>query len=606
MATWVTSEELAQDVEGQTLATMFLATVDGHGDAVALRWRNDDGSWGEWTYADYADRVARAVTGLRELGVSPGDRVVLMFRNVPEFHVLDVATVFCGATPVSLYNSSSPEQIAYLAGHCQAKGAFVENIDFLERFLKVREELPRLEWLGIRDDPGGLAGDDVVTLDALLDHEPADLRTAAQLVDPHTLATIIYTSGTTGPPKGVMINHFNLAFTAESLMRTVGLAPEELVGYRLVSYLPMAHIAERMTSHYAGIYRAYEVTCCPDVTQLGEYLRETHPNLVFGVPRVWEKIYAGVQAALAADPEKKQKFDEGIAAATPVAVARSWGEATDEQNQLWDFLQAVAFGPVRELIGLDQCEYAITGAAPIPAMLIDWFNALGVPLSEVYGLSETTGPMTLTVRRIKSGSVGPAIPGCEVKLADDGEIICRGGNVFTGYLDDPAKTAEAVDAEGWFHSGDIGTVDEDGYYRVVDRKKELIITAGGKNVSPANLEAALKTIPIVAQACAIGDNKPFVAALLVLDPEVAPAWATQHGIEFDTVEDLADHPAVREEVERGLDAAMGSFSRAEAVKKFTILHGEWLPDSEELTPTMKLKRRGVHAKYAAEIDALYT
>ncbi len=605
MATWATSEELAQDVEGQTLTTMFLATVEQHRDRVALRWRDDDGSWGEWTYGDYADRVARATTGLRELGVSPGDRIVLMLRNVAEFHVLDLATVFCGATPVSIYNSSSPEQITYLAGHCQAKGAFVENIDFLERFLKVREELPRLEWLGIRTDPGGLAGPDVTTYDALLDHEPTDLATAALLVDPHSLATIIYTSGTTGPPKGVTINHFNVAFTAESLIRTLDTSAEALTGFRLVSYLPMAHIAERMTSHYAGIYRGYEVTCCPDLTQLADFLREIRPNLMFGVPRVWEKIYAGVQAALAADPEKRQKFDEGIEAAKPIALARSWGEVTDEQNQLWDFLQAVAFGPVRELIGLDQVEYAITGAAPIPSMLIEWFNALGVPLSEVYGLSETTGPMTLTTRRIKPGSVGPAIPGCEVALADDGEIICRGGNIFAGYLDDPVKTAEAMDAEGWFHSGDIGRVDEDGYYTVVDRKKELIITTGGKNISPANLEAALKTIPIVAQACAVGDNKPFVAALLVLDPEVAPAWARQRQIEFDSIDDLAGHPAVLAEIERGLQESMTPFSRAEQVKKFTVLPGEWLPDSEELTPTMKLKRRGVHAKYAVEIDAFY-
>ncbi|MGH9117313.1 MAG: AMP-dependent synthetase/ligase [Acidimicrobiales bacterium] len=605
MTTWVTSEELAQDVEGQTLTTLFLATVEQHRDVVALRWRNDDGSWGEWTYGDYADRVARATTGLRELGVSPGDRIVLMFRNVAEFHVLDLATVFCGATPVSIYNSSSPEQITYLAGHCQAKGAFVENIDFLERFLKVKEEIPKLEWLGILDDPGGLAGPDVVTYDALLDHGPTDLVTAAQLVVPDTLATIIYTSGTTGPPKGVMINHFNVVFTAESLIRTIDKPREQLAGFRLISYLPMAHIAERMTSHYAGISAGYEVTCCPDLTQLAEFLRETGPNLVFGVPRVWEKLYAGVQAALAADPEKKQKFDEGVEAAKPIALARSRGEATDEQNEMWDFLQAVAFGPVRELIGLDQTEYAITGAAPIPSMLIEWFNALGVPLSEVYGLSETTGPMTLTVRRIKPGSVGPAIPGCEVALADDGEIICRGGNVFAGYLDDPARTAEAIDAEGWFHSGDIGQVDDDGYYTVVDRKKELIITAGGKNISPANLEAALKTIPIVAQACAIGDSKPFVAALLVLDPEVAPAWARQHGIEFGTLDDLADHPEVLAEIERGLEESMKPFNRAEQVKRFTILPGEWLPDSEELTPTMKLKRRGVHSKYAAEIDALY-
>jgi long-chain acyl-CoA synthetase len=239
-------------------------------------------------------------------------------------------------------------------------------------------------------------------------------------------------------------------------------------------------------------------------------------------------------------------------------------------------------------------------------MLIEWFNALGVPLSEIYGLSETTGPMTWTPAPIKPGSVGPAIPGCEVELADDGEIICRGGNVFPGYLDDPERTAEVIDAEGWFHSGDIGQIDGDGYVTIVDRKKELIITAGGKNISPANLEAALKTIPIVAQACAIGDNKPYVSALLVLDPEVAPAWARQHGIEFDSIEDLAEEQAVIDEIERGLQETMASFSRAEQVRKFTVLHGEWLPDSEELTPTMKLKRRGVHAKYAAEIDALYS
>jgi long-chain acyl-CoA synthetase len=273
---------------------------------------------------------------------------------------------------------------------------------------------------------------------------------------------------------------------------------------------------------------------------------------------------------------------------------------------MWDFLQAVAFGPVRELIGLDQVEFAITGAAPIPAMLIEWFNGLGVPLSEIYGLSETTGPMTWTALRIKSGSVGPAIDGCEVALADDGEIICRGGNVFAGYLDDPERTAEAIDADGWFHSGDIGVIDEDGYVTIVDRKKELIITAGGKNISPANLEAALKTIPLIAQACVIGDNRPFVSALLVLDPEVAPAWARQRSIEFAGVADLAGHPDLVAEIDKGVAEAMAPFSRAEQVRKFTILPAEWLPDSEELTPTMKLKRRGVHTKYGEEIDALYT
>jgi long-chain acyl-CoA synthetase len=605
MAEWVSTEELAQQVEGRTLCTLFLETVEQHGDRVALRWKDDDGVWGEWTYCDYADKVARATTGLRELGIGPGDRVVLMLRNVPEFHILDVAVLFCGATAVSIYNSSSPEQIAYLAGHCRAKAAFVEDIGFLERFLKVKDELPAMEWMGIVRDPDGLAGAEVITWDALLDHDPASLAEGAQLSNPDSLATIIYTSGTTGPPKGVVISHFNAAFTTESLIRTIGRDPSELAGFRLVSYLPMAHIAERMTSHYTGLAVGYEVTCCPDLAQLGEYLREVRPNLAFGVPRVWEKIYAGVQAALAADPEKKQKFDEGIEAAKPIALARSWDRATDDQNQMWDFLQAVAFQPVRELIGLDQVEYAITGAAPIPPMLIEWFNALGVPLSEVYGLSETTGPMTLTVRKIKPGTVGPAIPGCDVQLADDGEIICRGGNVFVGYLNDPEKTAEAIDADGWFHSGDIGQIDEDGYVRIVDRKKELIITAGGKNVSPANLEAALKTIPLVAQACAVGDKQPYVAALVVLDPEVAPAWARQRAIEFDTIADLAERPEVKAAIEEALTEVMAPFSNAERVKKFTILPDEWMPDSDELTPTMKLKRRGVHAKYDADIEALY-
>ena len=606
MATWVTSEELAQDVEGQTLATMFLATVEQHPDQVALRWRNDDGSWGEWTYGDYADRVARAVTGLRELGVSHGDRVVLIFRNVPEFHILDVATMFCGATPVSLYNSSSPEQISYLAGHCQAKGAFVENIDFLERFLKVRDELPRMEWLGVKDDPGGLAGPDVITLDALLDHEPADLTTAAALVDPHSLATIIYTSGTTGPPKGVMINHLNAAFTAESLMRAVGKPPEELVGYRLVSYLPMAHIAERMTSHYAGIYRGYEVTLLPRPDPAGRVPSRDPPQPdVRRAPGLGEAVRrrAGRPGRRPGEEAEVRRGHRGGQADRPGPfVGRGDRRAEPDVGlpagrRLWARARPDRTRPVR-------VRHHRRGAHPVDA-----HRLVQRPRSTAVRDLRPVGdhrPDDVDVSLDQAGSVGPAIPGCEVSLADDGEIICRGGNIFEGYLDDPAKTAEAIDAEGWFHSGDIGKVDEDGYFTIVDRKKELIITAGGKNISPANLEAALKTIPIVAQACAIGDNKPYVAALVVLDPEVAPAWARQNQIEFESIEDLAAHPAVREEVDRGLQPAMAPFSRAEQVKKFTILPGEWMPDSEELTPTMKLKRRGVHTKYAAEIDALYT
>ena len=326
---------------------------------------------------------------------------------------------------------------------------------------------------------------------------------------------------------------------------------------------------------------------------------------MFGVPRVWEKIYAGVQAALGADPEKKKAFDDAVAAAIPIAERRTMGEATAEDEATYKFLDDAAFSAVRGLVGLDAVEYAITGAAPIPPEMISWYRAIGVPLSEIYGMSESTGPMTWEPTRVKAGTVGVAFPGTEVFLADDGEVCIRGGNIFQGYLDDPEKTAEALDPDGTLHSGDIGTFDDEGYLRIIDRKKELIITAGGKNISPANLEAALKMIPLVAQACAIGDQRPFVSALVVLDSEVAPVWAKEHGIAFTTLADLATNEQVVAEIERGLAEVMADFNNAERVKKVTVLSDEWLPDSEELTPTSKLKRRGIHTKYAQEIEQLY-
>ena len=589
------SEEIDRIVEGTTVGSAFLETIDEHRDRVALRERAADDTWNEWTFGDYAEHVAGAAASLQELGVRPGDRVVLMLRNVPSFHMVDLAVVFCGATPISIYNSSSPEQVAYLAGHCEAKVAIVENASFASRFEKVRGELKALGEMLVVDDQAE---------ELFHGHGQADLGAGAAHITPDTLATVIYTSGTTGPPKGVMLSHYNVMWTAESLRRSFG-DDLDLTGYRLVSYLPMAHIAERMTSHYSQVINAYEVTTCPDPGQIAAYLRDVRPQIAFGVPRVWEKINAGVMAAIASDPEKQRQFEEGIDAAKPIAMARSWGTSTPEQDATWDFLQDVAFRTVREMVGLDQVQFAISGAAPIPRELLEWFNAIGVPLSEIYGMSESSGPMTWTPHRLKPGTVGPAIVGCEVKLADDGEIVCRGGNVFEGYLADPEKTKETLDDDGWLHSGDIGEVDDDGYFRIVDRKKELIITAGGKNISPANLEAALKLIPLVGQACAIGDKRPFVAALVVLDPEVAPAWAKAQGIQFSSLADLADDPKVVEEIERGVDQVMAEFNNAERVKKVKVLGEEWLPDSEELTPTSKLKRRGIHEKYATEIEALY-
>ncbi|MGZ8761917.1 MAG: AMP-dependent synthetase/ligase, partial [Acidimicrobiia bacterium] len=421
---------------------------------------------------------------------------------------------------------------------------------------------------------------------------------------PSDLATVIYTSGTTGPPKGVMIDHANVAWTVQCLR--ISLADIDVTGRRVVSYLPMAHIAERMTSHYQGIEVGYEVTTCPEAGAVASYLPQVRPEVFFAVPRVWEKMEAGVRAVLAADPEKAAEFERALeVGARAAACVAAGSELPPELAGPYEVVEREALGPVRTLLGLDQLLTAISGAAPISPGVFGFFRALGVPLSEIYGLSETSGPMTWEPFRVRPGTVGRAIPGEEVRLADDGEVLCRGGNIFRGYLDDPERTAEALDPDGWFHTGDIGEFDEARYLRIVDRKKELIITAGGKNISPANLEAALKAHPLVGQACAIGDGRPYISALVVLDPEVAPAWAAGRGLDGLTLLDLAAHPEVVAEVDRAVAEANEQFSKVEKIKRFVVLGNEWLPDSEELTPTMKLKRRGVHTKYEIEIASLY-
>ncbi|HSL73395.1 MAG TPA: AMP-dependent synthetase/ligase, partial [Ilumatobacteraceae bacterium] len=406
----------------------------------------------------------------------------------------------------------------------------------------------------------------------------------------------------TGPPKGVMISQYNIVYTIEILKRSITF--DDFLGMRVVSYLPMAHIAERAVSHYQSMILGYSVYCCPDPNLLTTYLKEVRPQLAFGVPRVWEKIYNGVNAALAADPDRKAQFDDGVNAAIEIRRSNLDGDFTDDQRATLEFLDSVAFAQVRALVGLDAVELAITGAAPIPVPVMEWFNAIGVPLAEIYGMSETTGPMTFSPERPKIGTVGRGCHGMEVKIAEDGEVICRGGNIFQGYFKQPDKTAETI-IDGWLHSGDIGEIDDEGYIKIVDRKKELIITSGGKNISPANLEAALKTIPLIGQAAAIGDARKFVSAILVLDPEAAAVWAATHDKQGASLTELAADPEVLAEVQAGIDEVNQQFAQVEQIKKFTLVGEEWMPDSDMLTPTSKLKRRGVNARYSAEIEAMY-
>ncbi|MEX2269492.1 MAG: AMP-binding protein, partial [Acidimicrobiia bacterium] len=552
----VSSDDIARTVAGHTVATRFRDTVREHGARVALRWKEatpaGEEGWGEWTWSDYAERACRLAAALSELGVVKGERVVLMMRNRPQFHIADVATMLLGATPVSIYNSSAPEQVEYLARHCGAVVAIVEDVDYLERVLKVRDELPALGAVVIIEDDGRAPGD-VLHWHDLLQRDPIDLDAAASVAEPDDLATIIYTSGTTGPPKGVMLDHANVVWTVESL-----LGCWEAVPYfsRMVSYLPMAHIAERMVSHYQGIVGVFEVTTCPEPSQVASYLPQVKPEIMFAVPRVWEKIHAGVLALAGADANQQAMLDAALPVGEQESEYRARGEALPADLAAEYNEKAKPVGDfVLGLLGLDQIKAAISGAAPLPVEVLKFFRALGLEMSEIYGLSETSGPMTWTPFRVKVGTVGPPIPGCEVRLADDGEVLARGGNIFRGYLNDAERTAEALDDDGWLHTGDIGVFDDDQYLKIVDRKKELIITAGGKNISPANLESALKSFPLIGQAAVIGDNRPFVSALVVLDPDVARAWAAKQGVKATSLAELALDPVVLEEVERNVAEA---------------------------------------------------
>jgi len=600
-----TIDELHAKVAGQTVPTRFLALAAERPDAVFLRsMATAPGSnpvgWNTFTLAEVRALAARTAAGLQALDVEPGERVMLMMRNRPDFHWLDLGAQFVRATPVSIYNSSSGEEIQYLASHAEARVIIVEDAGFLARLMEIRDELPLLEHIFVIEASDDLP-DGVRPVAELLAHGEADLDTLGAVTSPDDLATLIYTSGTTGPPKGVMITQGNVCYAVEMLNELID---RDVNDWRVVSYLPMAHIAERVTSHYQSLIYGFDVACCPDPSLLTAFLGEVHPNILFGVPRVFEKIYAGVNAAVSADPEKATAFNDGVAAALEIKAAERAGTITQEQRDTWDFLDAVAFSQVRALVGLDEVQVAITGAAPLPAEILEWFNAIGVPLSEIYGLSETSGPLTFTPWANKPGYVGQAAPGMEVRLGDDGEVLCRGGNVFQGYLKAPDKTAEAL-IDGWFHTGDIGELDDEGYLRIVDRKKELIITSGGKNISPANLEAALKMIPVVGQACAIGDQRKFISALLVLDPEAAPVWAAANGKAGMSLDGLAADPDVLAAVQAGVDEVNTKFAQVEQIKKFTLISEEWMPDSDLLTPTSKLKRRGIHARYADAIEAMY-
>jgi long-chain acyl-CoA synthetase len=593
-------------VSGKTICTMFADAVAKWADQPALHWKVN-GEVRTLTWREYRDEVAAMTMGLRSLGFGPGQFGLIMARNAPEHVIADLGIVHAGGAAISVYNTLAPEQIEYVANHSEATVAFVEDEGFLAKFLAIRASTPNLRNIVLVH---GTPPDGVLTWESLLVRgrellaaNPAEFERTWRAVGPEDTISLIYTSGTTGPPKGVVYSHNNILWTLESIQDFYPI-PKGV----LLSYLPLAHVAERFTSQWRGIHLGHEVWLCPDPNLLLPYLLEARPTLFVGVPRVWEKLMAGLRAGIAAEPdESKRKMVEGALAAG-VAAYRLQHAGTDMPPEVAAVVEQAQplFTLLRSKVGLDRVEYAVTSTAPTRPEVHEFWGALGMPLFEVWGMSELTGPATVVPSDDhQAPSIGKAMPGVEVRLGEDGELLVRGGNVMVGYYKEPGKTADIIDEDGWVHSGDIGELGPRGQFRIIDRKKELIITSAGKNISPANLESMAKSSPIIGQAVAVGDGRNFISALVVLDPQVAPTWAKARGVEATSMADLVDEPVIIEEVRRALTAGNTHLSRVEQFKRFTILPTEWSPESEELTPTMKLKRRVINTKYRPQIEAMY-
>lgn len=585
--------------DASTVAEAFRITAAERASEVAIRTKEDAFTitWGE-----LRERVDALAGGLAKLGVGRGETVALMLSNRPEFHLCDLAAMMLGATPFSIYNTYSPEQIRYLLTDAEAKVLICEQ-QYLPQVLEAREGVPGLEHVIVID---GEAPQGTIALADVEGSDPDfDVDASVAQLQGSDVLTLIYTSGTTGPPKGVQLIHRNLLAAVEGLDQLIEF-PEN---GRVISWLPAAHVAERNAHHYLPIVFGLQITCCDDPRQVLSYLPEVKPSWFFAVPRIWEKLKAGLETMLAAQPkEQREKVQKAIEASLRKVRLEQAGEPVpDELAEQVAQADAAIFAGLRTMLGLDEVEAINVGAAPTPVEVLEFFHAIGLPLAELWGMSETCGAGSVNpTQKIKIGTVGPAAPGVELKLDEDGEVLIKSDVVMLGYRNLPEKTAEAFTEDGFLRTGDIGEFDEDGYLKIVDRKKELIISAAGKNMSPANIEATLKTAsPLIGQACCIGDMRPYNTALIVLDPDFAPMWAQGQGIEDATLEQLAGDERVRAAVQEGVDTANAKLAKVEQVKKFTIVEGDWLPSGDELTPTMKLKRKPIAEKYAGAIDAMY-
>jgi long-chain acyl-CoA synthetase len=596
---------IQQHLAGRTLVDTLADTVREHGDRPAYSDKHhvpEGDSWRTLTWTETRERALDVAAALVEAGVGVGDTVAIMATNRVEHFLADIGAVHAAATPMSIYNTLSAEQVAYVAAHARPTVVVLENADHRARWDKALAETDSIRRVVMIDEDW----DDLVAAGAARRAAGADeLAARAAQLTPDSAATILYTSGTTGNPKGVVLTHHNVLYETLSTQEKAGLTDPQVS----VSYLPLAHIAERVLGLYGPQLTGSHMHAIGDPAQLLAALGEVHPTAFFGVPRVWEKIKTGLSAKLASDPDPAnvRLVEESMAAALAWVEAQEvGGTMTPEIEEAYRRADEAILAFLRLLLGLDQVTWAGSAAAPMPLDVAKFMAGLGLTVFDVYGMTETCGAITANgPGGFKLGTVGRATPGIEVCLGEDGEVLVRGPVTTPGYHLQDDATRALIDEDGWLHTGDIGTLDEDGFFSIVDRKKELIITSAGKNIAPSNIENYLKESPIIGHAMAIGDNRPYVVAVLTLDGEIAPVVARQLGIEFTDLADLAGRPEILAMAQEAVDAANERLSRPEQVKSFELLPVEWTAESEELTPTLKLKRRVVNTKYADVLDRLY-
>ncbi len=606
--------EIEEQIDGLTLPATLERVVAERGDAPAYSDKVgvDGPGWRTVSWRDYREQVLDVAAGLLDRGVARGDTLAIMASSRIEHVVVDMAAVHAGATPMSVYATLAPEQVSYLAGHSEPSVVLLEGRDQLERWGPALDASGSIHTVVVLDEAALPEGERYVGWAALAARgravraaDPARVAASQAAVRPEDAVTILYTSGTTGHPKGVVLTHRNVLFEAESSLRTAG-PRGDLVW---ISYLPLAHIAERLLGMYVPQITGGHIHLVADPAALVGALGEVHPTRFFGVPRVWEKIQTGLSARLAAEPDEGRRAAVTAAMAVGLEYVESLQEGRSTPPELAARFAAVdeqVLTPMRTLLGLDRVEWAASAAAPMPLETARFFAGLGMRIYDVYGMTETTAAVTAGgPEQFRLGTVGKALAGIEIRLAADGEILARGPVATPGYFRQQDATAGLIDADGWVHTGDIGELDADGFLKVVDRKKELIITSSGKNVAPSGIENYLKESPIIGHALVFGDSRPYVVAVLTLDGEIAPLVAQKLGIEAGSLAELARRPEMMAMAQDAVDKANARLSRPEQVKAFELLGAEWTAESEELTPTLKLKRRVVHRKYADVLDRLY-